>query len=840
MRLPADPDSPDIPVVIGRRSARLSVIVPLTIRGVSSNGKPFKENTWTISINKQGARLFAFHEPSVGEEITLENPVLGRTAKGRVVRVCEKRFPEDPYEIAVELTDAQNVWGVKFPPEDWQKERPPTSAPPSAAKAAPPSVPPPGSSIPGLPAAGLEESARSPAGPPAAPKGANGLAENFNQVNLAITGLSRFARQAGEGAGKPAVPGDEKPSGEVEALSPAYYQEALRLLEDRTKKVRSLERDLDTLGGRIENSRAELEELLTKIREAERRWPEATEKIRHDIQEASEQTLQSSLEKAKLKIQDDITSASSAALETARKRFQEEAATGIDGLLKSAQTRLAGFSEDLFSKSSTDFQAREDQWVDKARAEFSSVTEAHAASLQDRLRKQGEELSAALSKELEKSLQAAAQTATAKYAESLIGQAEIASRGQEASLRQILQQAHQNLELQIAGGEQRLQTLGEKVVEATKAGLVQGSQEAVEALKATAAATLAQAGSERRKLDEISKEAAENFRKRLAEVSTKAVEGSRNYTETQFQALKAEVDEALRQIQDQRVKEAGDRLRKLSEETLPSLAAQLQKDAGGELERIKQGLAAAEKKTVEELQKQLAAVSRSSIESLVLDARATSEEYRAHLRKVYVEFQERADRDLLAHLQSTSDRKREAVSEQLQTEVSAVTERISAEVKTLSERMVKEASDTLYKQVGIVAVAMRGWTDDARGQVESYFQKSFADLQKRISEFSAASLSAYLSELRFLAESLRTRLEGASRFFQGLEKVPAAWPETPSPGTPTELSIPGLQRLELSAEELRARQAQLSGDSSESQGHAAPGPTHEPQRQPDLTGKPKV
>jgi hypothetical protein len=184
----------------------------------------------------------------------------------------------------------------------------------------------------------------------------------------------------------------------------------------------------------------------------------------------------------------------------------------------------------------------------------------------------------------------------------------------------------------------------------------------------------------------------------------------------------------------------------------------------------------------------------------------------------------------------TSDRKCGAVSEQLQAEVGLASERISAEIKTLTERMVKESSDTLYKQVGIAAVAMRGWTDDARGQVESYFQKSFADLQKRISEFSAASLSAYLSELRFLAESFRARLEGASRLFQGLEKVPAAWPERPSPGTPTEPSSPLLHHLELSAEDLRARQAQLSGDSSESQRQ----PTHEPQRQPDLTGKPKT
>ena len=117
-----NPDESDIPGVVGRRSTRLSIIVPVTLHGTDVSGQSFKENTWTISVNKHGGRIASFHQLTADDQIVVENPLLGRTAKARVSRVCEKRFAEDPYEVCVELLEAQNLWGVKLPPEDWQRE----------------------------------------------------------------------------------------------------------------------------------------------------------------------------------------------------------------------------------------------------------------------------------------------------------------------------------------------------------------------------------------------------------------------------------------------------------------------------------------------------------------------------------------------------------------------------------------------------------------------------------------------------------------------------------------------------------------------------------------------
>lgn len=836
-------DGSDVPVVVGRRSARLSVIVPVTIRGVAPNGKPFKENTWTICLNKQGAKLFAFHEPSVGDEITVENPVLGRAVKARVVRVCEKRFPEDPYEIALELTDAQNVWGVKFPPEDWKKDRP---APPARGPEKAAETP---SASPGLNAAspasaGSEEKDRSAAAPGTTSTEPNGSAEGFDQLNLAITGLSRFAQQTDEGADKPAPPGERKlagPSGQAELLSPAYYQETLRLLEDKVRKVHALEKDLDSLLSRLENSRAEAEVSLIKIRDAGQKGSEEAEKVRRDIQEASQQAFESSLEKAKLRIQDDIASASSAVINRAQNRFQDEISTMIEGQLKVAETRLASLKEDGLSKYSSELQATQAELTEKGKDEIRSLTEGHAASFSERLKKLAEEISPPVCGQVEKSLEAAAQSVAGRHLILLKEEALRAHGELETSIRQKLDKAQQEVQEQVTKAEEKLRLLRDQGAETARAGIAQCSADALEAFKTVATESIAQFETGREKLELNCKEVLENFRKQLAELSTKALDGSRNYMEAQFQGLKKEVEEALRQAQEKNFQEASDRLRKLNEETLRSSSGHLQKTTEGELQRINEELATTEKKTVEEVRKQLVAASQSTLESLLLDVKATSEEYRAHLRKVFLEFQERGEGDLVAHLQSTFEKQRETVGAQLQKEAAAASERISAEIKSLAERLVQEASDTMYKQVGVAAVAMKGWTDDARAQVEGCFQKSLADQLQQMGEFSRASLSAYRSELRTLAADFSSRLENASRLLQGLEKgrtnpVPEALP----PGAESPLPKPAPARPVPPTEQGLARQEQVLKASQEAAKGPVAGPPGEPHAPSMSAIKPKA
>jgi len=780
-------DTPDIPVVVGRRSARLSVIIPITIKGVARNGTPFKENTWTISVNKQGARLFAFHEVTLGDEVTVENPVLGRAAKARVVRVCEKSFPEDPYEIALELMDAQNVWGVKFPPEDWQKEKP---APPATRGAERPPLPPlPSPASGGIPYAptgrGAKEAdhAAEPSG--MAPPEGTERAEKFSQFNLAVTGLSQFARQSGEGEEKQPPAGEERlayPPGPAEPISPAYYQEALRLLEDKIKKILSLEKDLDSLLKRLEDSRVEAGASLTKIHEAGQQFSAEAEKVRRDIHETTEQALASSLEKAKLKIQEGIAAASSVVTDQAQKRVQEEIRPAIESLLKAAEARLAGLKEDRLSEYATEFRARHAELAERAEDEVLKMTVARAEGINEKIKKLADETSASLADRVRQSFEPAAQRVADRHLAQLKELAQSVHGELETSARQNLQHAQGEIQKQIANAEEKLRLLCEQGAEGARAGIAQSLRDASDALKKTATESLAQLETGRQKLGLDSQEVLEDFRKRLAELSTQALEGSRNYTETRLQSLKGEVEEAIGRARDKGLQEASDRLQKLGEETLRSSSEQFQKTIQGDLQRMKERVAASEKEVVEGIQKKLFSVGQTTLEDLLLDAKAAGEDYRAHLHKLYQESLMRGERDLVAHLQSTLGKLHESVTAQLEKEAEATKERISADLKSRGVHMVEEATDTMYKQIGVAAVTMKSWSDDARAQLETYFQKSLAERLEQIGEFSQASLLAYRSELRALTAEFSSRLESASRLLREQPPHGAKDPGDASPG----------------------------------------------------------
>ncbi len=118
MALPEKLDESMVSSMDDRRSTRMSVVLPVMLGGTDFGGLVFKENTWTIGVNKHGAKLSTSYRLSVGDEIMVGNPTLGHFARARVMRVAEKGRG---FEIGVELFEPQDVWGAKNPPEDWME-----------------------------------------------------------------------------------------------------------------------------------------------------------------------------------------------------------------------------------------------------------------------------------------------------------------------------------------------------------------------------------------------------------------------------------------------------------------------------------------------------------------------------------------------------------------------------------------------------------------------------------------------------------------------------------------------------------------------------------------------
>ena len=107
-----------------RRSTRIVQAVPLAVSGVDALGRPFLEHTSTLIINCHGCRYQSKHYVLKNMWVTLEvpHPETGqppRGVRGRVAWIQRPRTVKQLFQVALELENSGNIWGIGFPPEDW-------------------------------------------------------------------------------------------------------------------------------------------------------------------------------------------------------------------------------------------------------------------------------------------------------------------------------------------------------------------------------------------------------------------------------------------------------------------------------------------------------------------------------------------------------------------------------------------------------------------------------------------------------------------------------------------------------------------------------------------------
>lgn len=105
-----------------RQSSRLTISIPIIILGVDADGNDFRESVNTLVINRHGGKIATTHRLAMNTEVLVENRALGVVAKARVVWLGDKDYAGDLHPVALQLFDAQNVWGITFPPDDWGPE----------------------------------------------------------------------------------------------------------------------------------------------------------------------------------------------------------------------------------------------------------------------------------------------------------------------------------------------------------------------------------------------------------------------------------------------------------------------------------------------------------------------------------------------------------------------------------------------------------------------------------------------------------------------------------------------------------------------------------------------
>jgi hypothetical protein len=99
-----------------RRSERLLITVPIRVEGMDKNGEKFTEETQTIVVNRQGARIYLKHPVSAGSSLLIATHSGNRSAKFRVVGPTQPPSGEGG-EWGIECLDQNcNIWGIGFPP----------------------------------------------------------------------------------------------------------------------------------------------------------------------------------------------------------------------------------------------------------------------------------------------------------------------------------------------------------------------------------------------------------------------------------------------------------------------------------------------------------------------------------------------------------------------------------------------------------------------------------------------------------------------------------------------------------------------------------------------------
>jgi len=111
------------PAADRRRSERLLLTIPIRVEGVDVKGQAFSENTRTLVINRQGARIQLKRRVPLGATLAITTLTGNRKGKFRLVGPTQPLSAEGG-EWGVECLDEQgNPWGIGFPPSTRDQEQ---------------------------------------------------------------------------------------------------------------------------------------------------------------------------------------------------------------------------------------------------------------------------------------------------------------------------------------------------------------------------------------------------------------------------------------------------------------------------------------------------------------------------------------------------------------------------------------------------------------------------------------------------------------------------------------------------------------------------------------------
>jgi len=701
-----------------RRSTRLSITIPITMSGKDTGGHTFKENSRTVVINKQGAKILTFHQLAVGAEVTIENRILGRTAKATVVWVGDRPSPKDALEVGVQLANAENIWGIEFPPDDWQ-EGPPAATTSQKVEPQPPaSAPPP----PAAPSAPVDSAApKAPEIPrptvpsivtPPRPTVSPGSLETAAQASVA-----RFTQQIEDAFHARFRQFEQRLTSLTQQIglqTQATLQEAANRQEEKT--VQAIEQQFGGLEQRLQTTRADLEALLPKLQELQGTSQAEIEKAQRNIQTAGFAALQGVTEDLDERVQQELEAASTHLAEETRKRV-EDAGSAVETFSQEASARLTKLTEDYLATLAPELEARRSQFEQT----LVEVQQKGEREILERLQAAADESLDAAAQDLQKQAADAVLLLTDELKTSGRGLVEEARQELIAITREASETIGKQAEaVKLSTAE--LETARKLAVEEARKQLAAVTREVLDAVSKDAkAAQLSTAA-----LEAAGKAALDQTREQLAILSRETLEVMTEEAKTLAKDYPAQVRKTLQDFQDQRTRELEDHLQKAMERQRQAVLEQIQKvaeeasgeavvqvrskceqvvkEVSGDLER-QRGAAAGALKDWEEqararIESQVAGLSVVLAEKIRQESEALTKDFQTRLHQAARAFQDENLREIEEKLKEVTLKQIEESDAEFDKRAAENLELVSEQLREKQEQAVEEATDLFRTTIG--------------------------------------------------------------------------------------------------------------------------------------------
>jgi hypothetical protein len=567
----------------GRRSTRLAITIPITMKGKDANGNEFREDCRTIVVNKHGAKIATSHQLVGGADVEIENRALGLSTRARVVWQGEKSSSHEFFEVGIQLIKADNIWGIQFPPEDWQEGPPTNNGRPKPAVAARPETPlaaatPPSSKPDAHPTPSLIP-AKTTAAPVKPAANVHLTPSTLTQSSAELANLiQRFTRQA-EGIAsqqtKVFQENLESLSRRFSAQTQANLQEAAARAEMNAAKTKlDLEDSIHASEARLQSLRAGVEIQASTLEELRKSVGTETEMALQNIHEAGWQALEAATEELGERIKKELDTISADYVAESRKLFKAESADSRKNLLAEAH-------QQLMTMAASTAQSMNDAASEGLKA-FRAELQKAAQRAQEQAGQELEEVLSTLAERQSKDLAARLENASSEIQEKLL--AELHSKT-EAAARETVQANAEREEVLKKLRQEALDAAakasGEIAAKADSA--MKKAAETVDkhvgsgvlALQALASKAQEQLQEYSSKMEEISKFSAASMAEQSEARTAEGLKKLRQDFDSLLERSRKQMDESTAAYQNKVMEEAQSKLSYVTERLAEDAAAQL-------------------------------------------------------------------------------------------------------------------------------------------------------------------------------------------------------------------------------------------------------------------------